>query len=63
MKAHQIDPYRLAELLDGDVPPEEYVADMREYPEIYFVDHLQACRDQGVLPLSEVAWRRACRTC
>jgi len=60
MKPHQISPYKLAVILDGAVDPQEFVEDMRAFPELYLPDHVAICREKGLLPLSEQAWRHAC---
>lgn len=64
MKPHPHDPRRLADAMREreleELSTAEVLADIRANPEIYFSDHLDACRRDGVLPLSELAWRRAC---
>lgn len=61
MISHPITPLRLAILLDDGLPPEDYLQDMKESPDIYHPDHVAACHDQQVLPLSLKQWRYACR--
>lgn len=65
MKTHPHDPIQLAQALHvsdlPELPVEEVLADMRAHPEMYFPDHAAACRQDGTLPLSSLAWRRACR--
>jgi len=46
----------------GDVTPAEILGDMRAHPDLYFPDHMAACKRNGTLPMSELAWRRACRS-
>jgi hypothetical protein len=60
VKSHPLDPARLAVLLDDGVTPEEYLEDMRENPELYYPDHLDACRHLRVLPMSRIQWRFGC---
>ncbi len=63
LKAHPAGPLALAEYLAREITGasvELWMADMRASPEIYYADHVSLCRSQGVLPLSEVAWRRSC---
>lgn len=65
MKAHPHDPHNLARALGSgdmkDLPTEDVLADIREYPDLYFPDHVGACHRDGILPLTALAWRRACR--
>lgn len=65
MKIHPHGPDQLAKELHstdmGDVSPDEIRKDMRTSPDLYFVDHVAACDQDGSLPMSEVAWRRACQ--
>lgn len=63
MKAHPYDPHHLAQAIGTqgeDLTPTDVLADMREFPDLYFPDHVVACHRDGVLPLSALAWRRAC---
>lgn len=66
MKAHKINAHGLAEALAkshpemGDGTVTEWLADIRQHPEIYYADHVDVSDSQGVLPLSETAWRRTC---
>lgn len=63
MKAHPHNPDSLAHELEGElegVTPAEILNDMRTHPDLYFPDHAAACQRDGLLPLSALAWRRAC---
>lgn len=65
MKFHPHDPEQLAHELKDElegVTPAEILGDMRAHPDLYFPDHTAACKRDGTLPLSRVAWRRACRS-
>lgn len=66
MKSHPYGPSVLAESLGeqelADLPVAALLADMRAFPGLYYPEHLDACQNGGMLPLSEVAWRRACLT-
>lgn len=64
MKVHPHNPDRLAQELVGElegVTPAEILGDMRAHPDLYLADHEAACQRDGLLPLSDIAWRRACR--
>lgn len=66
MRPHPHDPEQLAKELHrsdmGGVTPAEILGDMRAHPDLYFPDHMAACKRNGTLPMSELAWRRACRS-
>lgn len=63
MKSHAINPRALAQRLSPEVPdltPDDLLLDMKSHPELYYADHVAASRSDGLLPLSDVAWRRVC---
>lgn len=66
MKAHKINAHALAEELArkhpemGDGTVAAWLTDIRENPGIYYVEHVDVSDAQGLLPLSETAWRRDC---
>ena len=60
MKTHPVNPRALAEILSEDQTSKDLLEDMREYPDLYYSDHVAVSREKGELPLSDVGWRRAC---
>jgi hypothetical protein len=64
MKSHPANPRMLAEVLAGDQLETmgDWLADIKLHPEMYYSDHLMICATNRVLPLSERAWRIACRS-
>ncbi len=64
MKPHPIDPHALAASLHQADPEAlsaaDLLADIKEYPELYYADHVAASDAKGILPLSVVAWRMTC---
>lgn len=63
VKAHPVDPRALArELADEGIESGELLGDIEEHPDLYYSDHVHLSQEQGVLPLSDTAWRRACRS-
>lgn len=61
MRGHPVDPRALAEILaDEETPADFLLEEIREDPDLYYVDHLMASDLRGVLPLTATAWRRAC---
>lgn len=63
MKAHKINAHALAKVLaekNPEVDVDTWLADIRENPEMYFSDHVDVSDAEGLLPLSDVAWRRDC---
>ena len=64
MRTHSVGPNRLAALLAADDPTPHYVedllADIRSDPDLYYPDHVAACRMRRMLPLSPQAWRSMC---
>lgn len=60
MSSHPVNPLYLAIVLDDDTEPEDYLQDMHEHPDLYYPDHVDACLEQNILPLSRRQWRFAC---
>lgn len=61
MRSHPCDPRYVADVWASELPVDEALADMREYPDLYYCDHVQLSKERKTLPLSEQAWRRACQ--
>jgi hypothetical protein len=55
-----VNPRALAEILKDDLSSKDLLEDMREYPDLYYSDHVAVSREKGKLPLSEPGWRQAC---
>lgn len=63
MKAQKINAHALARMLaekNPEVNVGEWLADIKGNAALYYADHVDVSDAEGVLPLSETAWRRDC---
>lgn len=62
MNSRTVSPRTLAHELarDDALSSEAWLGDITTHPDLYYSDYVEICREQGVLPLSMRAWRRAC---
>ena len=63
MKPHPVNPDVLADVLsddEQDLTADDWLKDIVANPDLYYADHVEESEERGVLPLSALAWRRAC---
>lgn len=65
MKPHPLGPKQLAHFFTAqsglELSVQDWIDDMKSFPSLYYADHVDLSRQGGLLPLSGVAWQRACR--